>query len=190
MVVVCCDLRRPMLHEIFQEPLSPGLTDLLVGDVTEADVLRTVRPRLHLLTSGSRVANPSELLSSTQAELAIRALAQAFDYVVIDSAPLLPVTDGLVTTTLAQSTILVVGSQGGASRAGLKQALSVLRQANASVLGFVLNRADNLSWEVGYRDPDGPQRRDLPRRAPASHDTAPPRQSEPTTRAGWTPQRR
>lgn len=147
--VVCCDLRRPRVHELFGQNMSPGFTDLLLGETALSQALRKLRTNLYLLPAGSRPPNPSELLGTGRAESVITALAAEFDYVILDSTPILPVTDGLVVTRMADAT-LVVASARVTTRQQLTQTLSLLRQAEAPVLGFVLNRIPTGGRGYGY----------------------------------------
>lgn len=93
--VVCCDLRRPKVQDRFGVNLTPGLTDVLVGDATLADALRRYEANILILPAGSPPPNPSELLASHKAAAVIKALAEQFDVVLVDSSPVLPVTDAL-----------------------------------------------------------------------------------------------
>jgi polysaccharide biosynthesis transport protein len=138
--VVCCDLRRPRVHELFGQSVSPGFTDILLGEATLSQALRHLGQNLYLLPAGGRPPNPSELLQTTRAESMISALAAEFDYVLIDSTPILPVTDGLVVSHTSDATLLVVDA-GSSTRDRVRQTLALLRQADAPLIGFVLNRA-------------------------------------------------
>lgn len=146
--IVCCDLRRPRVHELFGEDISPGFTDVLLGEVVLADALRSVRPNLYLLAAGSRPPNPSELLGSARAESVLAALAAECDYLVVDSTPILPVTDGLVVAHLADATLVVVSAR-TTTRQQIRQTMTLLGQTDASVIGFVLNRIP-LRGRGGY----------------------------------------
>ncbi|HET6665556.1 MAG TPA: polysaccharide biosynthesis tyrosine autokinase [Acidimicrobiales bacterium] len=137
--IVCCDLRRPRVHEMFGQSLSPGFTDILLGEATLSQALRHLGQNLYLLPAGGRPPNPSELLQTTRAESMISALAAEFDYVLIDSTPILPVTDGLVVSHSADATLVVVDAK-ATTRDQLRQTLNLLRQADAPLIGFVLNR--------------------------------------------------
>lgn len=146
--VVCCDLRRPRVHELFGQSLSPGFTDVLLGEAVLSQALRMIQPNLYLLPAGSRPPNPSELLGAARTESVIAALRAEFDFVLLDSTPILPVTDGLVVAHLADATIVVVNAR-STTRQQLRQALSLLRQADAALVGFVLNRVP-LGGRGGY----------------------------------------
>jgi len=136
--VLCCDLRRPAIHERFGEPLVAGFTDVLVGDASLSSAIRRVDPNLLILPAGSRPPNPSELLSTQRASAVISALAEEFDVVLLDSTSVLAVTDALVVSRLADATLVVIDSR-TTKRNALRRTLQMLHQINAPVLGLVLN---------------------------------------------------
>lgn len=148
--IVCCDLRRPRVQDRFGVDLTPGLTDVLVGDATLAHALRRYDANILILPAGSPPPNPSELLSSHKAAAVIKALAEEFDVVLVDSTPVLPVTDALVTSRFADATVVVVDSRTTA-RKGASRTLQMLRQVNAPVLGLVLNGLpEGSGYGYGY----------------------------------------
>ena len=110
-VVACCDLRRPRIHEVFDKPLGPGFTDLLLGETSLSQALRRVDHNLYLLAAGSRPPNPSELLGAARTDAVIKALEQEFDYVLLDTTPVLPVTDGIVISRIAHGVVFVVSAR-------------------------------------------------------------------------------
>jgi capsular exopolysaccharide synthesis family protein len=136
--VVCCDLRRPKLQDRLGVTLTPGLTDVLLGDVSLDDAVRRYDANVFILPAGSPPPNPSELLSSHKAAAVIRALAEKVDLVVIDCTPVLPVTDALVVSRLADATIVVADSRSTERRA-MRRTLQLLQQVSAPVIGLVLN---------------------------------------------------
>lgn len=146
--VVCCDLRRPRVQERFGETLTPGFTDVLLGDASLTDALRQTSAGVYLLPAGSPPPNPSELLSSDRAAAVVKALAEQFDVVVMDSTPVLPVTDSLVVSRLADATVVVVNGQ-TTRRNALRRTVQMLAQVHAPVLGFVLAGVET-SGGYGY----------------------------------------
>jgi capsular exopolysaccharide synthesis family protein len=136
--VVCCDLRRPRVQDRFDVELTPGLTDVLVGDAALAGALRRYTSNVLILPAGSPPPNPSELLSSKKASAVLRALSEEFDVVLVDSPPVLPVTDALIVSRMVDATLLVVDSRSTARKA-VTRSLQMLGQVNAEVLGAVLN---------------------------------------------------
>lgn len=153
--LVCCDLRRPRVQDRFGLDLTPGFTDVLLGDANLAGALRRYEANVLILPAGSPPPNPSELLSSPRAAAVIRALAEEFDVVVVDSTPVLPVTDALVVSALADATLVVADSR-STSRKAVRRTLQLLRQVNAPLTGIVLNGMGTVpdygyGYGYGYR---------------------------------------
>lgn len=151
-VVVCCDLRRPRLHEFFGLNPRVGLTSVLLGEVALGDALQPVpgMTRLQVLTSGPVPPNPSELLSSEAIGRVLSSLSQHADIVLVDSPPVLPVTDATVLSGKVDGVVLVAAA-GISSRHDVDLALATLRRVNAPLLGFVLNRATEADSYTYYR---------------------------------------
>jgi len=151
-VVVCCDLRRPRIHEFFALENSSGFTSVLLGKVSLSASLQAVpgQPRVSLLASGPLPPNPSELLASRRTVEVLALLRAEFDVVLIDSPPVLPVTDALVISGLVDATLLVAVA-GGTTRREAARTVELLRQVDAPLIGAVLNgvRSDG-SYGYGY----------------------------------------
>src|SRR5262249_17912527 len=103
------DLRRPMIHNLFQIDRAPGLSDFLTAQCTFAQALRKVDSmNLYLLPAGSPVKNPLELLNMRQARMLFEELPRTFNWAVFDTPPLLFSADANLLATMADGTILVV----------------------------------------------------------------------------------
>ena len=155
-VMVDGDLRRPRLHRMFDVHNDDGFTSLMLGSVSLQEAVKRVPgpDPLFLLTSGPPPANPSELLSLSRTSELIFELQNSFDIVLIDSAPVLPVTDATVLAAWVDATLLVTNA-GSTTRKQVADALERLRQVDAPLVGAVLNRAPT---EAGYEyryDEDG-----------------------------------
>ena len=152
-VVVCdCDFRNPTQHKIFKVH-NKGLSNCVAtgSDVMEI-IQQTAVPNLYVLTSGPVAPNPSELLASQNMVDILEELKQHFDYVLIDTPPIMPVTDAAVVSGKVDGTILVVAS-GAVSPAIAVEAKTRLEQAGAHLLGVVLNKVDvaaNSHYGYGY----------------------------------------
>jgi capsular exopolysaccharide synthesis family protein len=141
-VLVGCDLRRPSVQEIFEMPNEVGLTSVLFGTATLDEALQPVEQSkgLSVLSSGPLPPNPSELLSSAAVRSLMGTLRDRFDLVVIDSAPLLPVTDSTVLASLVDGCIVVVAS--GSTRASnLIRSVEKIRSVGGTIVGSVFNKA-------------------------------------------------
>lgn len=133
------DFRRPNVDKIFQIPCAPGLTDYLQGRVSLDEILYKIEDlNLFVLTAGEAVANPLELLNLSQCHSLIQALRGSFDWVIIDSPPLLFAADGNLLSTLCDGTILVVRI-GATTVDSVTRAMQSLCENN--VLGVVVNGA-------------------------------------------------
>ncbi len=139
-ILVCCDLRRPRLHEFFGLQNGVGFTTLLLGNAPLSKALQTVPnlPRLRVLASGPLPPNPSELLSASRTKEVFAALKAEADVVLIDSPPVLPVTDALVLFRQVDATLMVF-SAGGTTQKQAATALAMAKQVDAPLVGTVLN---------------------------------------------------
>ena len=146
--VVCCDLRRPRIQERLQVPLEPGLTNVLLGEVDLNGAVHRTDANVYVVPAGTPPPNPSELLSAERAAAVIESLAQQVDVVLLDCPPVLPVTDALVISRLADATVVVVDGRSTERRA-IRRALQLLQQVGAPVVGLLLNAAPE-SGEYGY----------------------------------------
>jgi capsular exopolysaccharide synthesis family protein len=141
-LLIDADLRRPSLHTAFDLKKEPGLTNFLIGDGQAASLIRRTRvPGLHILTSGTLPPNPSELLDSRRFKKFISQLGKYYDWVVLDSPPVMPVTDAIVLADVASGVIFVTAAEITPLPAA-RSAIEQLRRAPAPLLGAVLNRAD------------------------------------------------
>jgi len=138
--LVDADLRRPMIDDYLGLDRMAGLTTALVGTIDVNDLLQPWgEDRLYVLASGQIPPNPSELLGSMEMKDLIERLEKAFDTVIIDAPPLLPVTDAAVLSQHVGGAIIVVSAQ-TTRRQQLEKSLTSLELVGAKVLGVVLNR--------------------------------------------------
>jgi len=140
-IIVDCDLRKPVQHKIFGKK-NRGLTNCLVENVPLADLLQdTEIGNLYLLTSGPIPPNPSELLGSKAMQDALAYLKSEADYVLIDTPPAIAVTDVCVLASRVDGVVLVLNA--GVVRPEMAQkAKELLLRANARILGVVLNQVE------------------------------------------------
>jgi len=147
-LLVSCDLRRPRLARLFGLDEQTGLTAVLLGGRSLAEVVQPVsgHETLWLLGAGKVPANPAELLTGPAARELFAALRAEFDLVLIDSPPVLPVTDAAVLSKDADGTLMVVAA-GQTRQADLRRAAEKLAQVNAPLIGTVLTR---VTRQTGY----------------------------------------
>jgi capsular exopolysaccharide synthesis family protein len=153
-VLVEADLRKPRVCEYLGLDSAAGLTNVLAGQNELADVLVPWRRQtLTVLPSGPVPPNPSELLGSQHMGNLLKVLAARFDYVIVDTPPLLPVTDAAVLATLTDGALLIA-RHGKSSRDDVERAAQSLEAVNARLLGTVLNaipvRARGYGYGYGY----------------------------------------
>ncbi|MET0143682.1 MAG: polysaccharide biosynthesis tyrosine autokinase [Ilumatobacteraceae bacterium] len=152
-VIVDADLRRPRVHEVFGVAQTPGLTDILLGEPVE--LVAHVTDTVDVITAGSVPPNPSEMLSSPRLAVFLRELAERYDHVIVDSAPVLPVSDSVALSRTVDGVLMVTQSN-RTSRRNVGEALERLDRVGSSVIGVVLNRTkrsgrhDDYGYAYGY----------------------------------------
>ena len=142
-LLIDADMRRPGLHHIMGVENHSGLSQLLVGQsrVREA-VQRTAEPNLFVITAGRTPPNPSELLASDRMKSFLENLAHGpFDWILLDTPPVLAVTDAVVLAGNVSAVVFVVGSE-MTRRVHADRALATLRAGKPRSIGVVLNRVD------------------------------------------------
>lgn len=138
--LVDADLRRPSVAKYLGLEGAVGLTTILIGRVSLDDALQPYGDEnLQVLAAGQIPPNPSELLGSDAMVSLLGELKKRFDMVLVDTAPLLPVTDAAILSTSVDG-VLVVAGGGIVTREQLKQSISMLDAVDAHILGIVLNR--------------------------------------------------
>lgn len=155
-LLIDADLRRPMVNERVGLDGSVGLSQVLSGQLDLADAIQTAPEGFDVIAAGPVPPNPAELLGHARMRAALEALRSNYDLIVIDSAPVLPVTDGVVLTALAGSAV-VVARANKATRAQVRSAVDSIVAGGGEVLGVVLNDVDprrSVYGEQYYRSRD------------------------------------
>jgi len=142
-LIIDADLRRPGIAESLNVVDGEGLAGFLTGAHSIEAALRQFSPvpTLWVLPAGPKPPNPAQLLSSSAMESLLRELRQRFKFLVIDSPPVLPVTDAMILSTFADGAVFVVES-GVTARGAVARARKVLENVGARILGLVLNKVD------------------------------------------------
>src|SRR5881628_3749953 len=139
------DLRHPRCHRTLGVDDARGLSSVLLGQEELESVIHSLEaPRLSFIPAGSLPANPADLLSSPRLREALARLRSQYDFVIIDTPPVLPVTDAVVLAREADAVVLVVKGHGTPS-ALVREARDRLLMAGAPLLGVVVNDVD-LNW--------------------------------------------
>lgn len=141
-IILDCDMRNPKVHRAFKISNSLGLSDLLIGvSSVEEAVQKTEIEELYILTAGTRPPNPSELLSSNKMQELLENIKKNFDYVIIDTPPVLIVTDAQIVSKYADGSVIVAAA-GETTRESIVRSKELLNKVNAKILGTVLNKAN------------------------------------------------
>ncbi|MFI6425776.1 polysaccharide biosynthesis tyrosine autokinase [Promicromonospora sp. NPDC050880] len=153
-LLIDADLRRPSVAGYLGLEGSVGLTTLLIQRATIDDVVQPWGSAgLYVIPSGAVPPNPAELVGSRSMARLIEETSQKFDYVIIDTPPLLPVTDAALIAKMTSGVLMVAGA-GQVRREQLRQSLANLSAVSARVLGIVLNKAGREAdaYGAGYYD--------------------------------------
>ncbi|MFS0703553.1 polysaccharide biosynthesis tyrosine autokinase [Cellulomonas sp. 179-A 9B4 NHS] len=146
--LVDADLRRPSVGKYMGLEASVGLTTVLIGRASVDDVMQPWGTgALHVLPSGQVPPNPSELLGSRAMAQLLKDLTAKYDVVLIDTPPLLPVTDAAILARLTSGALLVVGAD-KLHRNQLRESVGALETVGARILGIVLNRLERKQSEA------------------------------------------
>lgn len=148
-IVVDCDLRKPVLHKIFQQENSRGFSNLIMQGLPVSDVVIKVMENLDLITSGPIPPNPSEMLSSAKTRSLWAELLHTYDYVLIDSPPVLAVTDASILASQAEGVLMIVRS-GSTRNDFARKAKEQLLTANANIIGTVINGMKQETQDYQY----------------------------------------
>jgi succinoglycan biosynthesis transport protein ExoP len=141
-LAVDADLRRPTLHQHFGLQKTPGLSDLIVGKAQASQAIQTTRVNgLQLLACGYLPPNPAELLGSPMMKQILDALRAHYDWVLIDSPPLLAMADTPVLCSLVEGVVLVLAAE-VATKPAVMRAIDQVRGVGGKVTGVVLNRVN------------------------------------------------
>lgn len=182
-LLVDSDLRKPSLGELFSVEHAVGFTDVLLG---RAELDDAVQPwgtsSLVILPSGEIPPNPAELLGTVATRRLLDELRLRFDTIVIDTPPLLPVTDAAVMSTIADGVVMLVHLE-KVTRNQFQRALDLLERVDARLLGFVGSMLPERETEVygTYGRDDQPVARSVDREA--EYVAEAPRGRAPTERA-------
>jgi capsular exopolysaccharide synthesis family protein len=142
-VVVDCDLRKSGISKVLRLDNKVGVSTLLTGTGTIEDALQesSASPGLWILPSGPEPPSPADLLSSDRMAELLRSLSERFEHVVIDTPPVLAVTDATILSRIVEGVVLVTEC-GTTSRAALQRTRRTLDAAGARILGVILNKFD------------------------------------------------
>lgn len=149
-LLIDADFRRGVLHNSFNCPKKPGLTNYLTGGASFESVLNeTFVPNLTLMTCGSMVPNPSEMLGSERMQKFIEGITKRFDFIIFDTPPLLAASDAIILGTLVDGVALVIRT-GETHRDDVQRKLELFQNVRAKVIGVIMNCAGVEVAHEGY----------------------------------------
>lgn len=149
-LLIDADLRKPTAHHTFSVSNRWGLSSVISKQCTIEEVVQALEiPNLSIITSGVIPPNPAEMLGSNRMTAIIQHLKSIYDIILIDTPPLLAVTDAQIVASKCDGAILVV-DQGRVKRDIGKKAIQNLQAVNARILGVVLNNVKRKANEEAY----------------------------------------
>lgn len=155
-LLIDCDLRKPSIHKKFRVVNDLGITDILVDKCSLKDVIKKIDEYLFMITAGTIPPNPSEIVGSNSMEDLIKELSLSFDYIVMDTPPVIPVTDPLLLAAKSDATIIVVRARKTKEKI-IRQAYDELIKVNSNIIGSILNDSEtktNNSYYEYYAEED------------------------------------
>ena len=151
-VIVDCDMRRPMVHNLFFVSRENGLSRFLTTE--DVDIHDIIKPsgmeNLDIITAGHVPPNPSELLSSKKMDDLFAKLREEYDYIIVDSPPIIAVTDALIIAKKVDHLVLVIRVN-STEREIIEQAKSLLKNIDVKVAGVVVNGIEVKKYYSGYK---------------------------------------
>jgi len=148
-LLVDADLRKSRLHSIFSIPSTPGLSEVLTGNVDPLPIRKTELPTLDLLPAGNKPPNPAELLGSSRMDDFLSVVKEYYDIVIFDAPPVLGLADSVVLGTKVDGILLVVSAQ-QVSQEAVRETAKRFRLVRAPVVGAILNQVSADSTAYGY----------------------------------------
>ncbi|WP_336790615.1 CpsD/CapB family tyrosine-protein kinase [Paenibacillus sp. MMO-177] len=149
-VLIDADMRKPTAHKTFQISNRFGLSSVISQQSTLQEVIQSTDvPNLDVITAGPIPPNPAEMLASKRMTALLDELRTMYDIVLVDTPPLLAVTDAQIAATKSDGVVLVV-DQGRVKRQFAQKAIQNLQNVNARILGVVLNNVKRRSNEEAY----------------------------------------
>lgn len=149
-LIIDADLRRGYLHKYFNQQAQPGLADYLNGQTDLSQVIKATEVSgLDVIARGKSPANPSELLSTTQFSAMLNQLSEQYDHILIDTPPILAVTDGIIISQHA-GVNLVIARYAKTQMKELELTINRFEQAGVKVNGIILNDIQRSSAGYGY----------------------------------------
>jgi len=146
-LVIDCDLRKPRVHEMIKNKRIPGLIDYLFGQAPLNEIIHKAEiDNLYFITCGTIPPNPAEMLESEKMRQFLSDMRKIYDIVILDSPPIIAVTDAEILATVVDGTILVVSADTTESEL-MERSVELIKKDKSSLIGTILN---NFSYKSGY----------------------------------------
>lgn len=149
-LLIDADMRRGNLNQLFGLNRSNGLSDLILNTCSIQDATKTVNTNVDFIPTGTFFNNPSELLLSNNFTQLIDKLKKEYDLVIVDTPPILAVTDAAIIAQHAGSVLMVIKAKSHNKRE-IEQSIKKFNQAGTKVNGFILNDLSQYFSQYGYR---------------------------------------
>ena len=147
-LVIDADLRRPRCHMLLKMENTAGLADLLAGQIGMEEAIRpTQAENLFLISAGTIPPNPAELLGSRKMHELLQQLREQFEFIFIDSSPVMAVSDAVFLSTMVEGTLMVVNRR--TPKPLVRKTRTRLSTPHTKILGVLLNRVDVRAGEYG-----------------------------------------
>ncbi|MCY2973372.1 MAG: polysaccharide biosynthesis tyrosine autokinase [Planctomycetota bacterium] len=152
-VIVDADMRRPRCHVYLGVDKGPGLKDLLDanGPFDHQKIIRksALHENLSIVSAGGHPANPSEFIESSRFKNLLQDLREQFDFIIVDSPPVLPVSDATALSTICDAVVLVIKIRKGVELSSEK-AVEMIRMVRGNLIGVIVNSVDKNSYYSDY----------------------------------------
>lgn len=149
-VVIDLDLRKPKMNRVFNASNKNGLTDYLAGKITlDKAINHSEDLGIDFITAGEKTSAIINVLEAKKLKELIATLKETYDYVLLDTPPVIAVSDALYISKLADGVIFIV-AQGKAKKSVVKEAISNLKRRDVNIIGMVLTQVDLKSGAYGY----------------------------------------
>ncbi len=137
------------MHRFFSLSNKEGLTDLLLNKDDYCNYIQNIYPKLDIITAGKIPPNPTEILNSKSIRELLKELSSHYDYIFLDTPPIIMVSDPIIVTTYVDAVILIIAS-GQTDIETAKKSLNSLKQVNANLIGTVLNKVPVTNQKKYY----------------------------------------
>lgn len=148
-ILIDCDLRKPTVHKKFGITNSSGLSEVIVGKVDLKDAMKEFNKNLTIITSGKIPPNPSEMLGSNNMQRFLDELKRHYDCIILDTPPVLAVTDAQILSRNADGMVLVIRA-GRTKKDMVLKAKKQIENVGGKIIGTILNAVDSKNGRNNY----------------------------------------